>query len=122
MLARPGRQEPLASYVARQLAPRASSGPAPIAVLDVTGPAGRTLIGGLVAPLAGAELRAAAVEYAERVADPELLQLGHGVLLYRMDPREIRLIRDGIMTRIDVDEYVAADPCGVPAQFDDAGR
>jgi hypothetical protein len=71
---------------------------------------GRLFVGGWAAPLAGVEARAAALEFAAANPASDLLDLGRGQLLYRVEVAEVRLARPGIMIEIDPDDYAAASP------------
>jgi hypothetical protein len=87
-------------------------------VLDVTDvpPAagapslGRVWVAGWARRLAGAGARAAALDYAAVDPAADLLDVGDGHVLHRMEVAEIRYERDGVLTDVDPDEYAAAAP------------
>jgi len=72
---------------------------------------GRAWVSGWAAPPKGsAQLREAALEYAETHADDDLLGLGRGTQLHRLEVQAVRLeTGDGILT-VDPQDYTAADP------------
>lgn len=108
---------PAGSTVAAALRP-APGTPDTAVVLDVTdvpptagAPAlGRVRVAGWAVALAGAEAREAALQYADMDAVPDLLDIGAGQILHRMEPVEIRLERGGRTVAVDPDEYAAAAP------------
>jgi hypothetical protein len=71
---------------------------------------GRVWISGWAAELTGAEARAAALDYADADAAPDLLDVGSGQVLHRMHVAEIRYERSHVLVVIDPDDYAAADP------------
>lgn len=71
---------------------------------------GRVWVAGWVTALSGAEARAAALDYAELDPDTDLLDVGQGQVLHRMDVAEVRLERAGTTIDVDPDEYAAAAP------------
>jgi len=60
--------------------------------------------------LSGAEARQAALDYAEVDAASDLLDVGDGQVLHRMEVAEIRYERNGVLVDVDPDEYAAASP------------
>jgi hypothetical protein len=77
-------------------------------VLTVAGEAGRVWISGWAQGLDGLGARAAALEFA--LANPlsDLLDVGRGFCLYRVDVAEVRLERGSTLTDVDIDDYVSA--------------
>ncbi|MGI5148662.1 DUF2470 domain-containing protein [Plantactinospora sp. CA-294935] len=73
-------------------------------------PLGRVWISGWPEPLAGAEARQAAVDFAEVIPTGDLLDVGRGFTLYRFEPAEIRLERAGTVRHVEPAEYAAAEP------------
>ncbi|MEJ3747766.1 DUF2470 domain-containing protein [Actinomycetes bacterium KLBMP 9797] len=71
---------------------------------------GRVWVSGWAAPLAGAEARQAALEFADQDPTSDLLDVGQGQVLFRMNPEEVRLERAGGMIDIEPEEYAAAEP------------
>ncbi|MDG4765381.1 DUF2470 domain-containing protein [Solwaraspora sp. WMMD406] len=71
---------------------------------------GRVWVSGWVSALDGPEARMAALDFADVHPTGELLDLGRGSTMYRMEVAEIRLERCGAMTDVDPDEYAAAEP------------
>ncbi len=71
---------------------------------------GRVWVAGWARRLAGAQARAAALDYADVDPAADLLDVGHGQVLHRMEVAEIRYERDGVLTDVDPDEYAAASP------------
>lgn len=71
---------------------------------------GRLWLSGWATRLAGAEARRAAQTYAEINPTGDLLDVGHGHALYRLDVAEIRLARAATLVDVDVDDYLAAEP------------
>jgi hypothetical protein len=71
---------------------------------------GRVWVAGWAVALAGAEAREAAIEYAGMDAAADLLDIGDGQALHRMDVAEVRLERAGMTFDVDPDEYAAATP------------
>lgn len=65
-------------------------------------------ISGWAAPLRGADERKAADAYAQKHPVGELLDLGRGATLYRIEVAEVRLGRGNTHYDIDIDEYYAA--------------
>lgn len=71
----------------------------------------RVWISGWAAPLEDIEARAAALEFAAVNPVSDLLDVGRGFRLYRMDVAEVRLeCPTGHLTEVDADDYAAADP------------
>lgn len=85
------------------------------AVLCVTASVGRhrgakVWISGWVAPLSGAQARDAAIEFAAVNPLSDLLGIGDGHTLYRMDVAEVRLeCPGGHLEEIDPADYAAAE-------------
>ncbi|GGK70943.1 DUF2470 domain-containing protein [Mangrovihabitans endophyticus] len=71
---------------------------------------GRVYLAGWAARLDGDQARAAALDYADVDAAPDLLDVGDTRLLHRMHVAEIRCDRDGETFPVDPDEYAAATP------------
>lgn len=71
---------------------------------------GQVWVSGWVSPLDGAAARMAALDFAEVHACPDLLDVGHGATMFRMEVAEVRLQRCGVTTEVDPDEYAAAEP------------
>ncbi|GLZ76061.1 hypothetical protein Afil01_08680 [Actinorhabdospora filicis] len=76
---------------------------------------GRLWLSGWACPLEGEEARAAAVEFAEVNPAGDLLSLGEGYTLHRLDVAEVRLERSAGLAEVDVDAYLAAEPDPVAA-------
>jgi hypothetical protein len=73
--------------------------------------AGRVWVSGWAAPITGdTRERTAAIEFAEANPHDDLLDIGRGVALYRVEVREVRLEADQVIRSIDPEEYIAADP------------
>jgi hypothetical protein len=71
---------------------------------------GRVWVAGWARLLQGAEARAAALDYADSDAAPDLLDVGTTQVLHRMEVAEIRYERDGRLVDVDPDEYAEAAP------------
>ncbi|BCJ63322.1 DUF2470 domain-containing protein [Polymorphospora rubra] len=71
---------------------------------------GRVWISGWATELTGAAAVAAAVDYAAVDPTGDLLDVGRGMVLHRVDVAEIRLERAGTMIDIDPDDYAEAEP------------
>ena len=71
---------------------------------------GRVWISGWATLLDGDEARAAALDYAETDASGDLLDVGHGQVLHRLDVAEVRYERNENLHDVDVDEYAEATP------------
>ena len=71
---------------------------------------GRVWVAGWARLLTGDEARAAALDYAEVDAAPDLLDVGDTQVLYRMEVAEVRYERLGVLVDVDPDEYAAAEP------------
>ncbi|GAA1758836.1 DUF2470 domain-containing protein [Luedemannella helvata] len=71
---------------------------------------GQAWISGWVSQLHGAGAREAACEFAEANPLGDLLDVGRGHDLYRLDVAEVRLRRGRRLREVDVMEYLAADP------------
>ncbi len=71
---------------------------------------GRVWVAGWARQLTGAEARAAALDYAEVDAAADLLDVGDGQVLHRMEVAEVRYERNGVLVAVDPDEYAAASP------------
>lgn len=72
--------------------------------------AGRVWVAGWAAALDGAQARAAALDWAATDPTGDLLDVGHGQVLHRVDVAEIRLERSGLTVDVDPDEFAAAVP------------
>jgi hypothetical protein len=103
--------------LAEALAPAEGAGDvaAVLTVADVPPPAGARSLGqvwisGWAAVLTGAAVREAALEYAETNPTSDLLDVGRGFVLHRIDVADVRLERRGAMVDIDPDEYIRAEP------------
>ncbi|MDI1464818.1 hypothetical protein QEZ54_27995 [Catellatospora sp. KI3] len=80
-------------------------------VLAVGGDRSRVWISGWATGLAGLAARAAALEFAEANPASDLLDVGRGFRLYRLDVAEVRLqCPAGHLTDVDADDYAAAEP------------
>jgi hypothetical protein len=71
---------------------------------------GRVWVSGWAVLLEGDEARQAAIDYAEIDASGDLLDVGDGQVLHRMDVAEVRYERHGVLVDVDPDEYAAASP------------
>jgi hypothetical protein len=71
---------------------------------------GRLWLSGWARLLGGAEARAAATEYARVNPTADLLGVGRGHALYRMELGEVRLASGETLVDIDVDEFRQAQP------------
>jgi len=71
---------------------------------------GRVWISGWARALSGAEARAAALDYADTDAAPDLLDVGDTQVLHRVEVAEVRYERSGVSFDVDPDEYAAAEP------------
>ena len=71
---------------------------------------GRVWIAGWARLLTGDEARAAALDYAEADAAPDLLDVGDTQVLHRMEVAEVRYERHGVLFDVDPDEYATAHP------------
>ncbi|ROT31186.1 DUF2470 domain-containing protein [Micromonospora sp. HM5-17] len=71
---------------------------------------GRLWISGWAEPLAGAEARQAAIDFAEVLPVGDLLDVGRQFTLYRFEPEQIRLERGGVLYDVEPAEYAAAEP------------
>jgi len=74
---------------------------------------GRAWVSGWARPLAGAEARAAALEFVRVHPTEDLLLLGKGFVLYRMEAAEVRL--QDVPGRADQSGKVTVDPAGYAA-------
>ena len=77
-------------------------------VINVAGPAERVWISGWAQALEGLAARAAAIEFALSNPLSDLLDVGRGFCLYRLDVAEVRLERGHTLIDIGIDDYVAA--------------
>ncbi|MFI6757763.1 DUF2470 domain-containing protein [Micromonospora sp. NPDC050417] len=73
-------------------------------------PLGRAWISGWATALDGAEAQQAALDYAEIEPTGDLLDVGSRFVLYRFEPAEVRLEREGETIHVDPAEYGAAEP------------
>jgi hypothetical protein len=71
---------------------------------------GRVWVAGWARRLAGDEARQAALDYAESDPATDLLDVGDGQVLHRMDVAEVRYERGGARFDVDPDEYAGATP------------
>ncbi|WP_326552855.1 DUF2470 domain-containing protein [Micromonospora sp. NBC_01813] len=71
---------------------------------------GRLWVSGWMSPLDGAPARLAALDYADVHACGDLLDVGRGATIFRMEVAEVRIERCGVTTEVDPDEYAAAEP------------
>ena len=71
---------------------------------------GRVWVSGWARRLDGDEARSAALDYAGIDASGDLLDVGAGQVLHRMDVAEVRHERHGVLLDIDIEEYAEADP------------
>ncbi|MBV1852410.1 hypothetical protein [Catellatospora tritici] len=80
-------------------------------VLAVGDDRSRVWISGWASVLEGLAARAAALEFAETNPAGDLLDVGRGFRLYRLDVAEVRLqCPAGHLTEVDADDYAAAEP------------
>ena len=80
---------------------------------------GRVWVAGWAVALDGAEAHAAALDWADHDPTGDLLDVGRGQVLHRVDVAEIRLERAGLTVDVDPDEYAAAAPDPLhPIEFD----
>ncbi len=77
-------------------------------VITVAGEQGRVWISGWVEALDSLAARAAALEFATANPLSDLLDVGRGFCLYRLDVAEVRLELSNALIDVDVDDYVAA--------------
>lgn len=71
---------------------------------------GRLWMSGWVSALAGEQARAAAIRYAEVNPCSDLLDVNAGYTLYQLQVAEVRLANGPLLTEVDLDDYLAADP------------
>jgi hypothetical protein len=71
---------------------------------------GQVWISGWAKVLTGVAAREAALEYAETNPTSDLLDVGRGFVLHRIEVAEVRLERSGNTVEIDPDEYIRAEP------------
>jgi hypothetical protein len=71
---------------------------------------GRVRVAGWARRLTGDEARAAALDYAEVDAAPDLLDVGDTQVLHRMEIAEVHYERHGVLIEVDPDEYAEAAP------------
>ncbi|MGX6604913.1 DUF2470 domain-containing protein [Micromonosporaceae bacterium Da 78-11] len=71
---------------------------------------GRVWVSGWAVRLDGDEARAAALDYADVDASGDLLDIGVGQVLHRMDVAEVRYERDEVLVDVDPDEFAEAGP------------
>jgi hypothetical protein len=71
---------------------------------------GRVWVSGWAAPLTGVEARQAAQDFVDIDPVGDLLDVGRGQVIFRMEPAEVRLEVGGRVTDIDPEEYAAAEP------------
>jgi hypothetical protein len=71
---------------------------------------GRVWVAGWAEALTGDEAREAALEYSDLDPTGDLLDVGDGQELYRMEVVEVRLERNGMTFAVDPDEYAVATP------------
>lgn len=71
---------------------------------------GRVWISGWATELGGDDAVAAALDYAAIDPVGDLLDIGKGAVLHRVDVAEVRLERNGVTIDVDVDDYAAAEP------------
>jgi hypothetical protein len=85
-----------------------------LGVADVPPPGapslGRAWVSGWARPLAGPDATAAALEFAAVRPTADLLLLGRGYVLYRVEVAEVRLARETGTVRVDPARYAAAEP------------
>jgi hypothetical protein len=83
--------------------------PSPVAVvITAAGEAGRVWISGWAAALDGLCARAAALEFVLTNPLSDLLDVGRGFSLHRLDVAEVRLECGSHVIDIDIDDYVSA--------------
>jgi hypothetical protein len=71
---------------------------------------GRVWVAGWAVALRGNEAREAAIEYSEMDAADDLLDVGAGQVLHRMEVAEVRFERHSTLIDVDPDEYAEAAP------------
>ena len=71
---------------------------------------GRVWVSGWAKRLDGDEARAAALDYADVDASGDLLDVGSGQVLHRMEVAEVRYEREEKLVDVDPDEYAEATP------------
>jgi hypothetical protein len=71
---------------------------------------GRVWVSGWAIRLHGDEARAAALDYADIDASGDLLDVGAGQVLHRLDVAEVRYERHETLFDVDLDEYAEATP------------
>ncbi len=71
---------------------------------------GRVWVAGWARALDGDEARAAALDWAEQDPTGDLLDIGDGQALHRVDVAEIRLERNNLTVDVDPDDFAAAAP------------
>jgi hypothetical protein len=71
---------------------------------------GRVWVSGWARRLDGDEARAAALDYADVDASGDLLDVGAGQVLHRIDVAEVRYERHDTLIDVDPDEYAEATP------------
>ncbi|HET6483186.1 MAG TPA: DUF2470 domain-containing protein [Actinoplanes sp.] len=71
---------------------------------------GRVWLSGWAKALEGDEARAAALDYAEVDASGDLLDVGAGQVLHRMDVAEVRYERNEKLVDVDLDDFAEATP------------
>ncbi|WP_157641440.1 hypothetical protein [Longispora albida] len=104
------------SHLAEALVPE-DGGTDTGAVLSIDHPShGRLWLSGWATRLDGIAARAAALEFAEVNPVSDLLGIGEGHSIYRLDLAEVRLAHGDSLVEVDVDEYLDAEPMVLPAQ------
>ncbi len=71
---------------------------------------GRIWVAGWVRRLVAAEQRAAALVFADTNPHGDLLDLGRGFALYRMEPAEVRVEHCGHVRQVELADYLSATP------------
>jgi hypothetical protein len=71
---------------------------------------GRVWVSGWAVLLEGDEARLAALDYADVDASGDLLDVGAGQVLHRLEVAEVRYERHGVLVDVDPDEYAEATP------------
>ncbi|GGK37805.1 hypothetical protein GCM10010124_33260 [Pilimelia terevasa] len=71
---------------------------------------GRATVAGRLRPVPAAALALAAVEFADANPDPDLLDVGRGLGLHRIEVDAVRLRTSQADHLVPLDDYIAADP------------
>jgi hypothetical protein len=71
---------------------------------------GRVWVSGWASALAGVEAHQATLDFADAEPTGDLLDVGRGQVIFRMDPAEVRLDLGAMSVDVDPDEYAGAAP------------